>query len=154
MPLNRAYIGRSWDAPIVYEVSAEKVRDYALAIGAPDPDDIVRRWFDPATESPTVPPTFPTTLWFRMGLWPLPEPDLGKSPDPWFVLGEHDVTHHRPMRVGDRLHFRSVVRDIRDLGPHELMEIEHTLTDGVGDLVCTVLDRMISRGTASVRSAA
>lgn len=110
MALNRAYIGQEWEAPVPYEVGVEKVREFAVAIGAPDTDGFVRSALDPDSDPPAVPPTFVTSMWFRMGVWPLREPDFGKSATPRFLLGEQQVTRHRPMVVGDRVLFRTRVR--------------------------------------------
>jgi acyl dehydratase len=150
MPLNREFIGRSWKAAEFYEVSREKLRDYAVAIGEPHPayldEEAARKVGHPTI---TAPPTFATTLWFRMGTWPLTDPGLGKNKKPVCLLGDQHVVHHRPIRLGDRLWFTTTVRDIRDLGRHELLEMEHRITDGGGESVCTIVDQMISRGTAA-----
>jgi acyl dehydratase len=142
VPLNRAYIGRSWTAPEPYEVSRERLRDYALAIDEPHP-----AYLD---DKPIAPPTFATTLWFRMGVWPLFEPDFGKRAEPWFLLGDQEVRHHRPIALGDTLVFSTTVRDIRTVGRvNELLEIHHHIRTDAGDEVCDVVDQMISRGSVT-----
>lgn len=150
MPLNRDFVGRTWHSPEIYEVSRERLRDYAIAIDDLQPgyldDDAAR---EQGHEAIVAPPTFATTLWFRTGVWPLSDPALGKRKEPWCLLGEQSLTLHRPIVVGDRLRFATTVRDIRTIGPHELLEMAHQITDEHGTVVCAVVDRMVSRGTAA-----
>ncbi|MFI1615520.1 MaoC family dehydratase N-terminal domain-containing protein [Streptomyces lydicus] len=150
MPLNREFIGRSWRAAEIYEVSREKLRDFAVAIGETHPvyldeEAAVKH----GHRTVIAPPTFATTLWFRMGNWPMLVPEFGKQKDPVCVLGDQRVTHHRRIHAGDRLWFTTTVRDIRDIGRHELFEMEHQVTAEDGEPVCTVVDQMISRNSAA-----
>jgi acyl dehydratase len=150
MPLNRDFIGRSWRAAEVYEVSREKLREFACAIGenhaAYLKDEAAEKLGHPGV---VAPPTFCTTLWFRMGNWPMFIPEFGKQKAPVCVLGDQRVTHHRPVHAGDRLWFATTVQDIRDIGRHELFEMCHEVTDEDGSPVCTIIDQMISRGSAA-----
>ncbi|MFF4821177.1 MaoC family dehydratase N-terminal domain-containing protein [Kitasatospora sp. NPDC001309] len=149
MTLNRDFIGRTRTAPEVYEVSREKIREFALATGDPDPAHL-----DPAAARalghPDViaPPAFATVVWFRLGGWPLFEPGFGKQKQPVMVLGGQRVTHHRPIRAGDRLVHTTTVADISDAGPHERFTCVHRITTVDGEPVSTVTDTALSRGTA------
>ncbi|MCU1470883.1 MAG: hypothetical protein JWQ39_2032 [Glaciihabitans sp.] len=148
MPLNRDFIGRSHTASDIYEVSREKIREYAMAMGDPDP-----AYLDPAHpggRDVVAPPTFAAMLFARLGSWPLTDPGLGKNKAPFIVQGEQRVVHHRTIRPGDRLTLTSVVRDIRDVGCHELLAVTHEITTVTGEPVCTIDDVGISRGTAEL----
>jgi acyl dehydratase len=154
MPLNRAYIGRTWKSDDIYEVSREKLRDYALATVEPHPACL-----DPAVSTElghpgvAAPPTFATALWARMNTWPVREPDIGRSSELNMVIGDQHVIHHRPIWPGDHLMFSTTVKDIRDVGgKHELMEMEHQVTSVSGEPVCTIVEMVISRGTATRRA--
>jgi acyl dehydratase len=143
VPLNRDYIGRSWTAPETIEVSYERLRDYAIAV-----DDLDPAYLD---DKGAAPPTFATTFWFRTGVWPLFEKDFGKRAEPWFLLGDQEVRHHRPIRLGDRLIFSTTVHDIRTVGRvNELLDIHHRLVTTDGVPVCDIADQMISRGSLAV----
>lgn len=151
MPLNREYIGRTWQSPEVYEVCREKLREYTVAIGSPHP-----AYFDPAAAAglghrDTIAPlTFVTVLWTRMNIWPLREPDIGRSKEPTFVIGEQHLVSYRPIFPGDRLVFSATVKDIRDIGgKHELVEMELLLTTADGERVAASSELAISRGTAA-----
>lgn len=151
MALNRDFIGRSHTASEVYEVSREKVRDYAMAI-----DELNPVYFSEAAAQaagyPTViaPPTFATGLWFRLGAWPMRgEPDLGRRTDPSFLMGQQRVTHYRPIQLGDRLVLTTSVTDIRAAAPHEILEVEHQIVTEQGERVCAIADLLLSLRTAA-----
>ena len=151
MALNREFIGRSRTASEVYEVSREKLRDYAMAIDEPDPVYFSESAAQ-AAGYPTViaPPTFATGLWFRLGAWPMrDEPGLGRRSDPSFLMGQQVVTHHRPIRLGDRLVLTTSVTDIRDASPHEILEVEHEIVTEQGERVCTIADLLLSLRTGA-----
>lgn len=148
--MNREFIGLSWRSAEIYEVSREKLRELTVAIGENHPVHVdeeaaVKQGY----RTIIAPPTFCTTLWFRMGNWPMFVPEFGKQKDPVRVLGDQRVTHNRPIHAGDRLWFTTTVRDIRDIGRRELFEMEHQVTSEGGEPVCTVVDQMISRGSAA-----
>lgn len=150
MALNRSFIGRTQASDEIIEVGRERLRDFVIAIDDPDPayldGDAAKAIDHPA---PVAPPTFATTLWFRSGVWPLSDPAFGKRKEPWFLLGDQHTTHHRPILLGDRLRFATTVRDIRTVGvANELLEMEHRITTVDGELVCVIVDQMISRGSA------
>ena len=152
MPLNREFIGRVRTADHVYEVGRETIRDYALAIGDDNPiylDAEAAR----AQGLPDViaPPTFVALLFARLGGWPLFEPELGKDSAPYIVQAEQQTTHRRPVRPGDRLIFETTVDDIRDVGRHELITCIHRIATVEGELVATIVDTGISRGTAAAK---
>ena len=155
MPLNRAFIGRSFQADGTFEVSREHIRRFADAIG--DPNPVYR---DPeaakAAGHPDViaPPTFLTTvgLSLRGGNGPLDDPDLGLDFGQ-VVHGEQRYVHHRPVRAGDVLTATSTVEDIRDAGKNELMTIKQEIRTTEGEAVATAYNTIVSRGTAEGASA-
>jgi acyl dehydratase len=151
VPLNRDYIGRTFPAERPYEVSREKVRDFAEAIGDDNP---VYRDAEAAKAAghPDViaPPTFAIAVTLKTGSAAAlsGQGDLGLN----FALvvhGEQKFTHHRPIRVGDTLVGASTVSDIRDAGRNELMTIATELRTEAGELVCTAENTLVSRGTAT-----
>jgi acyl dehydratase len=150
MPLNRAYIGRTWRSPEAYEVGREKLREYAVAIGAPHPAYLDRAAAAGLGHRDTIAPlTFVLVLWTRMNIWPLHEPDIGRSEQPNLVIGEQQLVSYRPIWPGDRLMFSATVKDIRDAGKHELVEMELLLTTVDGERVAASRELVVSRGTAA-----
>ncbi|HVV75278.1 MAG TPA: MaoC family dehydratase N-terminal domain-containing protein [Mycobacteriales bacterium] len=149
MPLNRAFIGRRYEAPDEYLVGREHIRSFATAIGDLNPlsrDVAAAR----AAGYPDVvaPPTFLTVLGFRFrDASPMNDADLGLNHGR-VVHGEQEFIAHRPVYAGDVLRVVNTVTDIRDAGTNELMEttMEVTLADGTA--VATLTSSLISRGTA------
>jgi acyl dehydratase len=149
MPINRAFIGRSYAAQDSYEVSRELIRRFADAIGDASPAyrDVEAA---KALGHPDViaPPTFLTVLGFRFaGIGPLADPELGLN-YALVVHGEQQFIHHRPVRAGDVLTISSTVEDVRNAGRNELMTTKMTVTTTEGEVVAEVRSTLVSRGTA------
>jgi acyl dehydratase len=149
MPLNRAFIGRSYQAPDTYEVSRELIRRFADAIGDDSPAyrDIEAA---KALGHPDViaPPTFLTVLNFRFaGSSAVADPELGLDYS-LVVHGEQQFIHHRPVRAGDVLTVTSTVEDIRDAGRNEVMTTRSVVSTVEGERVADVVGALVSRGTA------
>jgi acyl dehydratase len=149
VPLNRDYIGREFVGASPYEVGREKIRDFADAIGDPNP---AYRDIDAAKAlghtDVIAPPTFAIIITMRASGTAVFDPDLGLN-YALVVHGEQQFTHHRPIRAGDVLTARSTVIDIRDAGKNELLKISTELTSADGELVCTAINTIVSRGTAA-----
>jgi acyl dehydratase len=150
MPLNRDYIGRSYDGEGTFEVSREHIRRFAQAIGDTNP-----AYTDPAAAKalghPDViaPPTFLTTVGMSLrGNGPLDDADLGLN-YALVVHGEQRFVHHRPARPGDVLSSSTTIEDIRDAGANELMKMRMDIKTADGETVCEAFNLIVSRGTAA-----
>ena len=149
MPLNRQYVGRRFPPSRPYEVGREKIREFADAIGDPNPayrDREAAR----ALGHPDViaPPTFAMVVSLRAGMGDVFEPGLGLD----FTLvvhGEQRFVHHRPIRAGDVLIGHTSIDQIRDAGRNELMTLRQDLRTPDGEDVCTMYNTIVSRGTAA-----
>lgn len=150
MPVNRAFVGRSYRAAEAYEVSREKIRQFADAIGDPSPvyrDPQAARSF--GYPDVIAPPTFLTVLSFRFaGASPVADPELGLD-YLRVVHGEQRFVHHRPVHAGDRLASETTVESIRDAGRNELITLRTDISDESGAPVATAYSTIVSRGTAS-----
>ena len=149
MPINRDFIGRSFPPGQPYEVSREKIREFADAIGDQNP---IYRDTEAAKAlgHPDViaPPTFPIVLSLRAGAGIISDPSLGLDYSR-VVHGEQRFTYSRPVRVGDALVATPTIIDIRDAGSNELMTIRHDIKTAEGEQVCEAINTIVSRGTAS-----
>lgn len=150
MPLNRDFIGRTYEGGGTYEVGRDHIRRFADAIG--DSNPVYR---DPeaakAAGHPDViaPPTFLTTMGFSVGgRGPIGDGDLGLDYGR-VVHGEQRFIHHRPVRAGDVLAAKTVIDDIRDAGANELMTMRMEIRAADGELVCEAVNVVVSRGTAA-----
>ena len=155
MPLNRAFVGRSYPADGTFEVAREHIRRFAEAIGDANP-----AYLDPeaakALGHPDViaPPTFLTTVGLSLpdGNGPISDPALGLDLAR-VVHGEQRYVHHRPVRPGDVLTATTTVVDIRDAGANELMTTQTEIVTTEGEPVCTAHNVVVSRGTAAGQTA-
>ncbi|MDQ1697270.1 MAG: hypothetical protein QOJ03_2623 [Frankiaceae bacterium] len=151
MPLNHAFIGRSSRAEGTFEVSREHIRRFADAIGDGNPVYRDQEAARAAGYSDVVaPPTFLTTVGLSLagGNGPLADPDLGLDFGR-VVHGEQRYVHHRPVVPGDVLTATTVISDIRTTGDNEVMTMTTTIDTTAGETVCTALNVIVSRGTAT-----
>ncbi|GAC1443313.1 MAG: MaoC family dehydratase N-terminal domain-containing protein [Mycobacteriales bacterium] len=152
MALNRDFVGREYPASGTFEVGREHIRQFADAIGDPNPvyrDPVAAK----AAGHPDViaPPTFLTVLGFRFGMdSPIVDPALGLD-YALVVHGEQKFELHRPVRAGDVLSLVSRVADIRDAGRNELMTMVAEVTAADGEAVATTTSTLVSRGTAAAK---
>jgi acyl dehydratase len=144
MALNRDFIGRSFPPSEPYEVSRVKIREFAQAIG--DPNPIYR---DPeaakAAGHPDViaPPTFPIVV--SLGNPALADPELGLN-YAMVVHGEQRFEYTRPVRAGDVLVTTSTITDIKAIGNNEKMVVETEITTVEGEPVCKGYNTIVERG--------
>ncbi len=102
MGVNPDLAGREYPPDSVYEVSREKIAEFATAIGSADPAH-----FDPdaarALGHPGIvaPPTFAVIIAQRSEARILRDPEAGIDYSR-VVHGEEKFVHHRPIVVGDR----------------------------------------------------
>jgi acyl dehydratase len=152
VPMDRDYVGREYPASTTFEVGREHVRQFAEAIG--DPNPLYRdRAAAQAAGLPDVvaPPTFLTVLAFRFGAdSPVADPGLGLDYS-LVVHGEQRFDLHRPVHAGDVLSSTQRVAEIRDAGRNELMTLVTDVTDAAGRPVATCTMTLVSRGTAAPR---
>lgn len=148
MGLNREYIGRSFPASEPYEVSRVKIKDFAIAIGDPNP-----AYLDAAAARklghPDViaPPTFAIVVSFGMGAHVVGAQDLGLN-YALVVHGEQEFKYSRPIHAGDLLVGVPTITDIRDAGRNELLTWEAVIQTVEGEHVVTCVNTLVSRGTA------
>ncbi|GAC1415262.1 MAG: MaoC family dehydratase N-terminal domain-containing protein [Actinomycetota bacterium] len=148
MPLNKALIGKEYPSATVYEVGREKIREFATAIGDPNPlytdenaakaagyDDII------------APPSFLTVVGFKFGPSIVLDPELGLDYTR-VVHGEQEFELRRPIKPGDRLIGSPKISDISAKGKNEYLVYEATIKTEGGEEVATFRSTIVSRGTA------
>lgn len=132
--LNHDRIGHRYP-PYHYEVSYEKVREYALATGVRD-EAYLRDGADIV-----APPTFAACFTVTQGVaWMLEDPDLDAHAS--LVHGSQEYEFHRPIRPGDVLECTPWITDITTRRRNEFLTLQIDCVDaGTGEPVVT------SRGT-------
>jgi acyl dehydratase len=150
VPLNRDFIGRSSRGSDVFEVTRDKIREFAVATGHRHPV-----YLDAAAAKakgyPDVvaPTTFLTALELRMAADnPLTDREFGLDIRR-VVHGGQRFVANRPVVAGDRLVLNTVVEDVRDAGSNELVVLRHDVETEGGEKVASVTVTIVSRGTAA-----
>lgn len=149
MAINRSFRGHEYRAPEPYEVTRGKIREFADALGDPNPayrsPEAARALGHPDV---IAPPTFPIVITgIGDGGSPVFLPEFGMQYER-VLHGEQRFSHRRPVVAGDLLSLSGRIAEIRDAGPHELVRAEVELRDAAGELVCTATNVLVSRGTA------
>lgn len=137
--LNPARVGHRYPS-YTYEVSREKVREYALATGVTDPCYLA----DPSELPPEqviAPPTFAACFTVSRGLRLLFE-DAELGAHPRLVHGGQEYVFQRPVRVGDVLRCTPQIVDLSSRSRMELLTLQVACVEATsGEGVVT------SRGT-------
>lgn len=148
MALDQSFVGRRYPPTPPYEVGREKIREFADAIGDPNP-----AYRDPeaarALGHPDViaPPTFPIVLSMRAGAQVVFDPELGLDYSR-VVHGEQRFVYARPVRAGDQLTVTVSVEGIRSAAGNDLLTTRGEVTTVDGELVLTAYSTLVARGTA------
>lgn len=146
MAVNPELVGRVFPATPPYLVGREKVREFARAVFADDPQHT-----DPAAAQalgyPDVvaPPTFAMVIQDQTLQQLLAEPDSG------IVLqnvlhAEQRFAYSRPIVAGDELTATLEVTGIRTLGGNAMVTSDATITDAAGQHVVTATSVLLVGG--------
>lgn len=146
MPLDPSFVGRKYPPTAPYEVGREKIREFALAVGDPNP-----AYLDPeaakALGHPDViaPPTFPIIISLPAAGQVVDDPALGLD---WsrVVHGDQRFVHERPLRAGDLLSAVVSVESVRSMAGNDLISLAAELRTPQDELVCTSYTLLVARG--------
>ncbi|MGH3326993.1 MAG: FAS1-like dehydratase domain-containing protein [Streptomycetales bacterium] len=148
MPLDTSYIGRSYPPSPPYEVGREKIRDFAEAMGDPNPayrdPEAAKRLGHPDV---IAPPTFPIVITMRSAAQAVLDPDLGLDYSR-VVHGEQRFVYSRPVRAGDRLVAVVHIDNIRVAAGNDIMTTRSEVSTEEGEHVVTAFSTLVARGTA------
>jgi len=146
--LDQSFVGRKYPPTRPYEVGREKIREFADAIGDPNP-----AYRDPeaakALGHPEViaPPTFGIVLSMTAGRQVIADPELGLDYSR-VVHGEQRFAAARPIRAGDRLTATVTVENIRSAAGNDMITTRADVTTVDGEPVFTAYSTLVARGTA------
>jgi acyl dehydratase len=146
MPIDRSYAGRSYPATPPYEVGVEKIREFADAIGDPNPvyrdPGAARALGHPAV---VAPPTFPIVVTYPAGRVIVEDPQLGIDYSR-VVHGEQRFAYTRPVRAGDALTVTVTIESIRSAGGHDMVTTASEVRTVEGEHVVTAYSTLVVRG--------
>ncbi len=146
MGVDPSIAGRSYPPSATYQVSREKIREFADAIGDPDP-----AYRDPeaaaALGHPDVvaPPTFAVTIAQRCEAQVVSDPASGIDFSR-VVHGEERFRHHRPIVAGDELVPTLHVDSVREMAGNSMVTTRVEIADLTGTPVSTVVSMLVVRG--------
>ena len=146
MPVNQSFVGRSYPPTPTYRVSREKIREFADAIGDPNPAYRDREAAK-ALGHPDViaPPTFPFVLTFKASRKLIQDPDLGIDYSR-VVHGEQRFAHDRPVRAGDVLTVTVTLESVKSAGGHDMVTSRSDVETVEGEHVATAWSTLVVRG--------
>jgi acyl dehydratase len=147
VPLDPSFIGRSYPPSAPYEVSREKIREFADAVGETSPAHRDPE-FARAAGHPDViaPPTFAIVLSMRAQEIVVSDPALGLDYTR-VVHGDQTFVHHRPVRAGDRLVVQLHVDSIITRMGNDLLSLRAEIGTEDGEAVSTAKSTLVVRGT-------
>ena len=149
MSVNPDVQGRSYPPSPPYQVSREKIREFAAAVQATHPahTDLAAAQ---ALGHPDLvaPPTFAVVI--AQGAEAVvvkdPEANIDFSR---VVHADERFTHHRPIVAGDELAATVTVESVKSLGGHSMITTRADIATTAGEPVSTVRSTLLVRGEES-----
>jgi acyl dehydratase len=146
MAVDQRFVGKVYPPTAPYEVGREKIREFADAIGDPNPayrsPEAARAL---GYEDVIAPPTFAIVVTMAAGHQLLFDPDVGIDYTR-VVHGEQRFEHARPVRAGDVLQVVLSVDAIRVAAGNELITTRSEARTTDGELVVTATSVTVVRG--------
>lgn len=146
MPLDPSYVGHVYPPTPPYLVSAEKIREFADAIGALDPayrdPDAAKAWGHPDV---IAPPTFPIAITAAGTQLLIDDPGLGLDFSR-VVHGGQRFRYERPVRAGDQLCGTVTIEEISTRGPLSFLTTRTEVATRDGEPVVTAWMKLVVRG--------
>lgn len=164
MAVNADFVGRVYPPDAVYEVSREKIREFAEAVAGADGGAFVAdspaasqaaggvhpAHVDPAAARalgyPDViaPPTFAVIVAQRSDARLVRDPQAGIDFSR-VVHGEQRFVHHRPIVAGDRLVAALHVDAVRSVAGNAMVTTRSEIATEAGEPVCTATSTLVVR---------
>ncbi|MDQ6851063.1 MAG: MaoC family dehydratase N-terminal domain-containing protein [Actinomycetota bacterium] len=149
MPVDPSFVGRVYPPTEPYEVSREKIREFAEAIGDANPVYRSRAAAQELGHQDVIaPPTFAIVVTMRASRQIIEDPDLGIDYSR-VVHGEQRFVHARSLRAGDLLQVVVSVENIRAAAGNDMVTSKAEVSTVEGELVCTAFSTLVARGTAA-----
>jgi acyl dehydratase len=147
--LDQSFIGRTYPPTAPYEVGLEKIREFAEAIGDPNPvyrdTDAARAAGYPAV---IAPPTFAIIIINTRAIFTIiVDPKLGLD---WskVVHGEQSFSYARPIMAGDKLVLTATIENVTARLGNDFLTVRTDLYTDDGQAVCVGTTMLVARGTA------
>jgi len=149
--LNRTFLERPHPPVGPYEVSREKIREFAKAVGATDPAHHDVAAAAALGHSDLVaPPTFAIVVTLGAEHDVVTHPEVGLDYRK-VVHREQRFVHHRPVLAGDALTARVFLDDAREVAGNDVVSCRTEVVDSSGAPVVTAYSTVVARGTVVTR---
>lgn len=135
MAVDPALADRTFPPTPAYEVSREKIAEFAGATGS-------------EYDGGPAPATFPIVVAFAAMNALIADPGTGIALHR-VVHGEQRFTHTRPVRAGDRLTATLTVDSLRAIRGTDIIGTRTEITDGDDEHVCTAYATLVHRAEES-----
>ncbi len=143
--MDASFVGRAFPLAEPYLVGAEKIREFADAIGEPSPLCHDRQAARAAGHPDLVaPPTFAIAAIARAQDAVLFRPDL-QLDFSRVVHRDQRFVHHRPIHAGDQLRATVHIDTIKVLAGNDVIGLRTEVVDGAGEPVVTCHSTLVSR---------
>ncbi|MEU1542242.1 MULTISPECIES: MaoC family dehydratase N-terminal domain-containing protein [Streptomycetaceae] len=145
MALDQSFVGRTYPPTAPYEVGREKIREFAEAVGDPNPV-----YTDPDAakalghQDVIAPPTFPFVITYKASGQVVLDPELGLDYGR-VVHGDQKFSYTRPVRAGDRLSVTVTIEAIKSLAGNDVIDVRGEVHDESGEHVVTALMKLVAR---------
>ncbi|RZS40704.1 acyl dehydratase [Herbihabitans rhizosphaerae] len=146
MPLDQSFVGREYPPTWVYEISREKIKEFADAIGDSNPI-----YLDPEAaraaghEDVIAPPTFATIVNTKKIYEVVSDPDLGFDSGR-MIHGDQRFAFTRPLRVGDRLAVTMHIDKVDTRMGNDMLSLRAEIHSVTGEHLLTCAALLISLG--------
>ncbi|KIF68470.1 hypothetical protein HY68_07195 [Streptomyces sp. AcH 505] len=145
MALDQSFVGRSYPPTEPYEVGREKIREFAEAVGDPNPAYTDQDAAKALGHSDVIaPPTFPFAITFKAAGDVIADPQLGLDFSR-VVHGDQKFAYSRPVRAGDRLTVTSTIDAIKSLAGNDIIDVRGEVHDESGEHVVTAWTKLVAR---------
>jgi acyl dehydratase len=147
VPLDPSYVGHGYPRSEPYQIGREKIREFADAIGDPQP---MYRDVEAAKAAghPDViaPPTFVMVLFNQYALEAVVrDPGLGLDYDR-MVHGDMSFSYARPVQAGDRLTVSTYIDEIMSRAGNDFLILRADIDTVDGERVVTARAQLVVRG--------
>jgi acyl dehydratase len=147
VPLDPSYVGHGYPRSEIYQVGREKIREFADAIGDPQPMYRDAAAAQAAGHSDVIaPPTFVMVLFNQYALEAVVrDPGLGLDYDR-MVHGDMSFDYVRPVRAGDRLTVATFIDEIMARAGNDFLTLRADIDTVDGERVVTAKAQLVVRG--------
>ena len=149
MALDPAYVGHAYPRSETYEVGRQKIREFAEAIG--DPNPLFR---DPVAATAAgyadviAPPTFATIMFGRYAMASIIEDAQLGLDYSRLVHGDMTFDYVRPVLAGDRLVVTTHIAEIMQRAGNDFLTVRSEIDTEDGTRVVTAYAQLVIRGDA------